>query len=60
MEAYEVSPFVNSPKNNTPECIAPVGEKPQPQNESLSLDTPASRRTSRARMDEIVRKRREN
>ena len=60
MEAYEVSTFVNSPRNNTPECIAPVGEKPKPANETLSLDTPASRRASKARMDEIVRKRREN
>ena len=24
MEAYEVDPFVNSPRNNSPECIEPV------------------------------------
>ena len=24
MTAHEVSTFVNSPRNNTPECIAPV------------------------------------
>ena len=60
MEAYEVSRLVNSPKNSTPDCITPLGEVPQPQNEILSLDTPASRRASKARMDEIVRKRREN
>jgi putative SOS response-associated peptidase YedK len=58
MEAYEVSRLVNSPKNNTPECIAPLGEVPQPQNETLSLDTPASRRASKERLDKIVRERR--
>jgi putative SOS response-associated peptidase YedK len=58
MEAYEVSRLVNSPKNNTPDCIAPLGEVPQPQNEILSLDTPASRRASKERLDKIVRERR--
>jgi putative SOS response-associated peptidase YedK len=57
MEAYVVSNFVNSPKNNSPECIAPIGEKPKPANETLSLDTPASRRASRERLDRIVRER---
>jgi putative SOS response-associated peptidase YedK len=37
MEAYEVSTFVNSPRNNTPECIAPVGETPKAQLEALPL-----------------------
>lgn len=37
MEAYEVSTFVNSPRNNTPQCIAPVGETPQAQLEALPL-----------------------
>ena len=37
MEAYEVSTFVNSPRNNTPECIAPVGETPKAQIEALPL-----------------------
>ena len=60
MEAYEVSTFVNSPRNNTPECIAPVGEVPKQQTEILSLDTPVSRRASKERLDKIVRERRGN
>jgi len=59
MEVYEVSTLVNSPKNNTPECIAPVGSVPKAQNEIFSLDTPASRRASRERLNKIVREGRE-
>lgn len=58
MEAYEVSTFVNSPRNNTPQCIAPAGEAPRQQTEILSLDTPASRRASKERLDKIVWERR--
>jgi len=58
MEAYEVSTFVNSPRNNTQQCIAPAGEAPRQQTEILSLDTPASRRASKERLDKIVWERR--
>jgi hypothetical protein len=47
MEANDVSTFMNSPRNNTPQCIAPVGDKPILKNESLSLDTPADRWASK-------------
>ncbi len=30
LEAYEVSRFVNDPANDTEECIAPIGEVPDP------------------------------
>jgi len=50
MEAYEVSTFVNSPRNNTPECIAPVGETPKAQIEALPL---IPRKPSKAFLEKV-------